>query len=1524
MNEKRVLIILVFSFLAIVGMFFASFHAKAYGRPSHSILTTQTAELYNKIYEPNLTESQIQKLVQGSFDEDTAPRWINHFYDPISRREWLGKRLGNLPEEQVRQISKIVFGKDPVSTLNWAHNQSLQDASYRLYQGNRTFESAVSFYLDDNKDNAYYNLGHILHLIEDMSVPAHTRQDSHFDMSVPKEFEQLTGITFDKGEPYENWALNYTNQNQDLNLTDNLKNNYQPICSSLDDCLTVVAQYSNNNFFSSDSILDKEYTLPNVSYSKNVVEDGRIVKYYYSESNYLLGKSILEKQNFSRLRISYPEIHQAYWDNLAPKAILAGVEVIKYFNDEVEKAKNEEITIEKPPKPNFLTLLKGISLWGEIAKAGKFLGEKRDEFIARLNEAWEELTLSINDFWNKLLSFNPFLAFSPPTFSVEETIFSEKIEPPPDPFSKEDPGDKTDEIITGIVEYVTGTGGPNLNFDFQNQQDLEDALDDITEKLDILRQQALGLIEEYNSKKDNLDQNPEDEDENGQTQQQNNLPTATSGGGRSNPVYSKILISEVQVAGLTDEKEEFVELYNPNTSEIDLTGWYLQKKTKTGFSYSTYAPNTSFSGKKIGASSYFIIARENSSFVSLADIVVDNSLTKDNSLILKNPNGETSDKLGFGQAQEYETISAVNPENGQSIGRKWNVVNNIEQDTDNNSIDFETQNPTPRAKNSTFIVSPDTPPLTPTDTTAPEVSFNLGAKQTSLTFMINFDITDSATFVSPSGIDNYVFRWKAEGDTWQEDNPAVVAGNPVSVTISREFTGQDETTYYFQVKAKDVAGNESDWQPETATETKISIFKKVLINEIQIDSVVGTGGASDDWVELYNPNNVVVSLDGWSIQKHSSDDPCSTSVSFDKKNFPSEAVIPAQGFFFIVRAEAQESLKAIADMTISWSLSEDNTIYLVKNQYQIEGGDDLDIVDKVGFGLACFPETSPAPNPPEANSIERKKLGQDTDNNSEDFRISGEPTYKTGSPKAHIWDGTGNVAESNPPDYSNTRSSSNSVRYYDVKIKWDSNSPNLDFYDVQYKVNEGDWQDWIIQTTDTEKVYRAYDSMLTDYVYRFRARAQDKEGNQGDWSEITIDVTNPVVINEVAFWGTNASKEDQWIELYNRSEEPVDLTGWRALLHDGLYHEFQGTIPAKGYLVFETKNDDNISDISADQILIGYISGRIPLINQNNRQMDEFYLPSHQGCYCWFESDFLKEDGNYYSMERISPYAFGNDSTNWKLNNGNTINGNDRNGELVYGTPGQQNSYYQAYTPLSSNFAEDTILSLSLSPYLMHSGSVSIYENKTLTIEPGVVVKFYDGYGYAGLRIDGALKAVGTPDQNIIFTSFFDDQYGGDSNGDGDQSSASPGSWMGLHFSSNATGLSELAYNVLRYGGNPSADSFGAGIRVDQIAISLVNSIIEKNANKGLWLTNSTSIIDSNQFTNQDSVGYKGIYMQGGNPQIKNSNILNNYYGLYVERWLDVDNTEFWTNFFLSSNNIINNIWADIWDIDNPPPPPTP
>jgi len=149
------------------------------------------------------------------------------------------------------------------------------------------------------------------------------------------------------------------------------------------------------------------------------------------------------------------------------------------------------------------------------------------------------------------------------------------------------------------------------------QVSVEDQLDDIAEKLDILQQQVNELMAEV--QKEELEEEQEDDLE---EQEEND-----------NKIYPVILIFEVKVNPIG---ERFVKLYNPNDTDVDLTGWYIQRKTKTADSWSSFMSSTNFKGRIIRAKEYFLISRE----LAGSDVLLDITLSDGNFLALKNPNRE--------------------------------------------------------------------------------------------------------------------------------------------------------------------------------------------------------------------------------------------------------------------------------------------------------------------------------------------------------------------------------------------------------------------------------------------------------------------------------------------------------------------------------------------------------------------------------------------------------------------------------------------------------------------------------------------------------------------------------------------------------------------------------------------------------------------------------------------------------------------------------------------------------------------
>jgi len=160
-----------------------------------------------------------------------------------------------------------------------------------------------------------------------------------------------------------------------------------------------------------------------------------------------------------------------------------------------------------------------------------------------------------------------------------------------------------------------------------------------------------------------------------------------------------------------------------------------------------------------------------------------------------------------------------------------------------------------------------------------------------------------------------------------------------------------------------------------------------------------------------------------------------------------------------------------------------------------------------------------------------------------------------------------------------------------------------------------------------------------------------------------------VVINEVAWMGTEASSTDEWIELYNNTDQDIDLTGWSIVAADGTPNiTLAGTIPAHGYFLLERTDDNTVRDIPADQIYTGAMDNTdegLTLYDNTNQVIDT----ANGGGNDWPAGDNATKS----TMERRDPTTPDTDD-NWCTNDGTTRNGQDANGNPINGTPKTQNS----------------------------------------------------------------------------------------------------------------------------------------------------------------------------------------------------------------------------------------------------------
>jgi len=93
-----------------------------------------------------------------------------------------------------------------------------------------------------------------------------------------------------------------------------------------------------------------------------------------------------------------------------------------------------------------------------------------------------------------------------------------------------------------------------------------------------------------------------------------------------------------------------------------------------------------------------------------------------------------------------------------------------------------------------------------------------------------------------------------------------------------------------------------------------------------------------------------------------------------------------------------------------------------------------------------------------------------------------------------------------------------------------------------------------------------------------------------------------VIFSEVAWMGTIASANKEWVELYNNSDATIDLEGWRIVAEDGIPNVgLTGKIIPNGFYLLERTRDDSVPGVVAQQIYTGALENS----GENLRLLDE-------------------------------------------------------------------------------------------------------------------------------------------------------------------------------------------------------------------------------------------------------------------------------------------------------------------------------
>ncbi len=437
-----------------------------------------------------------------------------------------------------------------------------------------------------------------------------------------------------------------------------------------------------------------------------------------------------------------------------------------------------------------------------------------------------------------------------------------------------------------------------------------------------------------------------------------------------------------------------------------------------------------------------------------------------------------------------------------------------------------------------------------------------------------------------------------------------------------------------------------------------------------------------------------------------------------------------------------------------------------------------------------------------------------------------------------------------------------------LNISWHSNTEDLNYFIIEQNGS-------IATTTATSTTITASNNSN----YTFKVSAVDVYGNTSSSTTQTVEInTMPVVINEVAWAGTGQqTPSDEWIELYNPTSSKIDLSN--LVLYSQTdqepYINLTGEISAKGFYLIERTDDNTVASTTAD-LLTSFgnglkNSGEILILSKASTTIDQTTLCG-SGSTKWCPGFNYK----YRTMERINPAISGTDSSNWTYNNNLIKNDKTAKGGDILGTPGTRNSANYLINK-NQNLSADLTLTKENSPYVVDDIKLNVQAGATLTIEPGVVIKFYND---AGLRALGKIIAQGTEADPIVFTSFFDDDYAGDTNGDATSTTPAPKNWFGIKIDSSAEDDSTFNHTIFRYGGKyytPYSSYTRALLATDGPNISVSNSIFEYSNYYGLALKNSTSTISNNIFKNNTDAG---VASENDSSTLSNNTFLENKVGI--------------------------------------------
>ncbi|MFA6136263.1 MAG: lamin tail domain-containing protein [Candidatus Paceibacterota bacterium] len=1261
MENRKFIKIIIPVFLAGIFIIFPS-SASAYHTDTHAYLTEEISNFFNRLNPDNKIDNNLLPyLIDGSRKEDGVPRWMNHFYDPVYNRGLETPILGkwqnskNWAKDDSNQ-NKLAY-KVPATIASVLTAVQQGKISALSTESAFVWNKALKQWIQGEKEESMFTLGHIIHLIEDASVPDHARNDSHV-----------------KGSPYEDYASN-------KKLTGNVDDEDVPNFDNLDEYFYELATYSNNNFYSQDTIgIQSGYQSPEPD-SVNMCDDyycgirsvdGITYKIFIKEKQGLLNNVVSNKENISLVlnKSGGDKILSDYWSLLSTKSVQYGTGVINLFFEEVEKNKNNpEFTGNN--RSFFAQMIDAIGgVWNSIFGSSNFqevsqvsidnnnqqdnnqnqdndndnqdqsndnqedgqnfntrydiersldivVNDKnkddKEQFLVTRVIDGDTIVLENSSIVRYIGIDAPEIAQDPTKSDCyadeaknrnEELVLNKKVTLENGPQDKDDFGRllryaypifASSEDLNISVNQTLIEEGYVYSYNFNHPHSLDGQFEAAENRA---RQSQKGIWSKPCQEENKQKQETVAENKNRENNQTNNSSSFCSYATSQSPSRQGLSINEVAWMGTTNSaSDEWIEIKNTSQSEITLFGWQIIGKDDDIKINLSDSPVT-----KLSPGQLLLLERTDDSSASpSADIIYTGSLANTNDGI----------RLFNSQCQLIDEIVA-SPD--------WLSGNNEEKRTaekDSSGNGWHTSsviNGTPKQENSSPY---STPP--PSGSGQPSQNQNPPENQNQASIsgiiiteiMYNPEGTDSDrewieihnSNSSPTDITGMYFN---ENDTNHRIeatqgmlilNPnqyAVIADSPptflldfpnysgtlIDSSFSLNNTGEslklrngesvmDEVLYSSSWGAngngKSLQKISGQWQENNPTPGSENVVVAALpqqnivppdhlvISEIQISG--GSGHSDDEFIEIYNPTNNPISLDGYSIQYLSGN--ATNTENISKKNF--RDVHLAQPLSFFLLANGSGSFSAPADMTYSFSLSGASTgasVFLVATTTPIKNYNDENIVDKISYGNVAITTSPTLPTPDDNKSLERKTIKEtncvvpqtsgeflgntcDTDKFFDDFILRETPLAQSSQ----------NFPE---PRNAPTQPQNFLTSYNNQKILLSASwLASLDFRgsssNITYQINDAD-SDSLLATTTANSIEKIIDEVGRDYNLSIKSLDRDLMPSETSLASVSV----PSFVLALNFFKNPSDSSQSDIEIvydqYPFIPNNHDAPNWRMLV----------------------------------------------------------------------------------------------------------------------------------------------------------------------------------------------------------------------------------------------------------------------------------------------------------------------------------------------------------------------------------------